>query len=290
MFAKVLSSRGALARPVALGLTSALGLMAAAQATAPAAECAEGAPEDAAPKHVKAWQDRWDKYAANNVTPGFQQPTSHRWLLQYEGKLARPNGEAPERFFVPLCGKTPELLHLSKSGIVAGVECVQDAIDQFASENGLVYDEGVRKASEGTLFRTQHPESGKPISIAKTDFFNLDSKWDGDGVKFDAAWDRAANVAVDPAMRADYGKVMAQQMAPGGRVLLVAFEYDQSKMSGPPFALREADVRQAYEPYFSVEQLERVDVTEENKGMKSRGVDELFEALYFLVRNDTPVA
>jgi len=78
----------------------------------------------------------------------------------------------------------------------------------------------------------------------------------GGGPAMDAVWDRGALVAVAPAMRRRYARVVAARMAPGGRMLLVATSYDVVTNSlaegtaplGPPFSVPEREVRSLYEP------------------------------------------
>ena len=63
---------------------------------------------------------------------------------------------------------------------------------------------------------------------------------------FDRIWDRAALIAIDPARRAEYTALEKRLLGPAGRILLAGFEYDQSKMQGPPWSLAEADVPGLY--------------------------------------------
>lgn len=82
----------------------------------------------------------------------------------------------------------------------------------------------------------------------------------GGGPAMDAVWDRGALVAVAPDMRRRYARVVAERIAPGGRMLLVTVSYDERDAgadAGPPFSVPEREVRRLYEPLgLSVRSLE----------------------------------
>ena len=42
----------------------------------------------------------------------------------------------------------------------------------------------------------------------------------------DAVWDRGALVAIEPSLRGRYASLVAERMAPGARMLVVAVSYD----------------------------------------------------------------
>lgn len=73
----------------------------------------------------------------------------------------------------------------------------------------------------------------------------------GGGPAMDAVWDRGALVAVAPDMRDRYARVVAERIAPGGRMLLVTVSYDEKEAgadAGPPFSVPDNEVRRLYEP------------------------------------------
>ena len=73
----------------------------------------------------------------------------------------------------------------------------------------------------------------------------------GGGPAMDAVWDRGALVAVAPDMRRRYARVVAERIAPGGRMLLVTVSYDEKEAgadAGPPFSVPDNEVRRLYEP------------------------------------------
>lgn len=132
----------------------------------------------------------------------------------------------------------------------------------------------------------------------------------GGGPAFDAVWDRGALVAVDPSMRSRYANVIAQRIAPGGRILLVTTEYEKreethdhggtntkegsgtdqeskkvsSKNSlGPPFSVSERDVRSLYEPLgLTVSVLGSEDATHTAPPRMASKITEMRETTYLV--------
>jgi thiopurine S-methyltransferase len=86
---------------------------------------------------------------------------------------------------------------------------------------------------------------------------------DCEGVQ--AVYDRAAIVALPPEMRQKYAAHLKAILPKGSRYLMVAMEYDQTKMPGPPFAVFEAEVRDLFADFESVELVETIEF--ERKGV-----------------------
>ncbi len=173
------------------------------------------------------WRERW-----RDGRLGWHQPQAHPMLVRHVGALALARGA---RVFVPLCGKTLDIGWLLARGFrVAGVELVETAVRQLFDQLGIepaVSDRGALKL---------YAAPGLDVFVG--DLFDLDAETLG---PVDAAYDRAALVALPAAMRADYAAHLAGITACAPQ-LLVAFDYDQRVMAGPPFALGEAAVKALY--------------------------------------------
>jgi len=100
----------------------------------------------------------------------------------------------------------------------------------------------------------------------------------------DAAYDRAALVALPPAMREAYAVSMGRLLTAGARALLVAFEYPQELKGGPPFSVDAAEIRRLFEPAFEVEQVERLDVLAANPRFAEFGIPALHETAFVMRR------
>ena len=136
--------------------------------------------------------------------------------------------DGKRRVLVPLCGKADDLAYLASRGHeVVGIELVEDAVRAFFSEHGLVPEvDGTRYSAAGiTLF------ARNVFDVTKQDVGPID-----------ALYDRAALVALPPDIRVKY---IAHLRAIAGHVpgLLVAIEYPQELLPGPPFSVPEAEVR-----------------------------------------------
>jgi len=209
-------------------------------------------------EHLKMWQDRW-KTAYQTERPGFHQISVNENLIAFrEELLAKPTGN---NILVPLCGKALDLIYLTQHGFVGGVEIAQEAIDQFAREQVLTYDEEVMKGSGNRLFAATVPKTGNQVAIGKFDFFNLPDGWSDNGAsgkhKFNACFDRASLVAIDPPMRKQYVQVMLEQLTEDGRILLVVFDHETHKSKGPPHSVNEQEVHELYGEHFDIKLLKK---------------------------------
>ena len=74
------------------------------------------------------------------------------------------------RFFIPLCGKSGDLLHLYKAGhTVTGVEGVPFVVEQFFRENQLDFSKTSLPEVKGWRFQTKDSR----LTIFACDYFSL---------------------------------------------------------------------------------------------------------------------
>ena len=211
------------------------------------------------------WHNRWE----NNLT-GFHLNEVNPNLKANWSVL---NLKSDSRIFVPLCGKSLDLIWLAEQGHqVIGCELSELAVEAFFSENKLT----VERSQIGDLELWQSDQ----ISIFCGDIFNLTPELVG---KIDAVFDRASLIALPPAMRQDYAAKMSEltQSAPK---LLITLEYDQSKMDGPPFSVLESEVKALYEAKYQVKQLSAQDVLANNEKFKEKGLTYMNECSYQLTK------
>ncbi len=212
------------------------------------------------------WIERWER-----AEIGFHQDEVNPWLARYWSRIAPAPGS---KVFVPLCGKSLDMVWLRKNGHpVVGVELSPLAVESFFDELGV-------SPSTAHTGRFQQCEADG-IRILCGDFFDM-TQADLDGVE--TVFDRASLVALPPEMRQRYAQHMLDILPAGTRTLLVTFEYDQALMSGPPFAVTPDEVHALYDKRARVELLERADVLEENDRFKARGLERLHENIFLLTR------
>jgi len=198
------------------------------------------------------WHERWAKHEI-----GFHMPKPHAALERYWSSLKLTAGS---RVFVPLAGKSLDLVWLARAGHrVVGIELSSVAVDEFKAE---------------------HPGE-RAIDLRCGDFFDLTPDTLG---QIDAIFDRASLVALPPTMRRDYAAHITALSKPGTQTLLVTMEYEQSQMKGPPHAVLESEVQSLYGAHHHIETLERIEVLADYPRMIERGVTTLAERIYRLTR------
>ncbi len=167
------------------------------------------------------------------------------------------------RVFVPLAGKSLDMLWLAAQGHrVLGVELSALAVEQFFAENALVPER--RETRYGV-----HHTAGT-IELVCGDAFALD-----EDILADCAgvYDRAALIALPPALRARYVDELYVRLPHDCRGLLITLEYPQHEKSGPPFSVPEAEVRARFAPHWDLDLLERRDLLAHEPGFGASTLD-----------------
>jgi len=212
------------------------------------------------------WHERWER-----AEIGFHQQEINVHLQQFWNRLEL---QPDQRVFVPLCGKSHDLLWLAGEGHpVTGVEISPVAVEAFFRENGLQ----PRRWREGAFEIWEADE----IRILLGDFFALEPRH---LVDVAGVYDRASLIALPPALRERYAHKLEAILPAGIQVLLVTLEYDQTVLSGPPFAVGEGEVRALYAPTHEVELLYIRDALSEESRWRQRGLTWLLEKVYRLAQ------
>lgn len=211
------------------------------------------------------WHERWE-----SGRTGFHQDEANRYLVQYWDRLAV---ETPKKVFVPMCGKSKDMLWLRNLGYeVIGVELSPVAVRDFFKENNL----NAESSKQGAFERWECDG----IVILCGDIFKVTSR-DLEGVG--AVYDRAAIIALPPDMRRDYANHLHTILPQRTKSLLVTIDYPQDQRSGPPFSVPDDEVRDLFCDGFKVEQI----VSEDAKKQGDRigdSVDYLNENAYLLTK------
>jgi thiopurine S-methyltransferase len=193
------------------------------------------------------WHQKWERGEI-----AFHQSQANSLLVANFERLHLAKGS---RVFLPLCGKTLDIAWLLARGFrVVGAELSEIAINELFQSLGLQ----PQIAKVGTLLYY----SAEDIDIYVGDIFDLTAQTLG---PVDANYDRAALVALPAAVRELYvAHLMGiTQAAPQ---LVIAYEYDQSLVEGPPFSVSEDEIRQHYGAAYTLTALETRDVKGGMKG------------------------
>jgi len=213
------------------------------------------------------WLQRWEREEI-----GFHQDEVNPYLHQYWRELFPDHSS---KVFVPLCGKSRDMLWLRKLGHpVLGVEFSAIAVQAFFEENGY---QPQHTSSQGF----QHCEADN-IHILCGDYFDL-GKADLAGVH--AVYDRASLVALPPEMRERYASHLVDILPSGTQILLLTFDYPQTEMPGPPFAVSVSEVESLYGSRAEIRLLAQHDALPENPRFRERGLSRLQENIFLLTLN-----
>lgn len=209
------------------------------------------------------WHDRW-----KNRQIGFHQDKINPYLEKYWPVVDQTK---TERVFVPLCGKSSDLLWLSEQGFeVIGVELSQIAVEEFFSDNNLQYE--VKTVDKLTYYETEN------ISIICGDFFDLTRDSLG---KVSYVFDRASQIALPADMRDAYCSHLSAITA-DAKLFVITMEYDQNAMQGPPFSVPEDEIYKHYASNYKINRLETCDLLEVQPHFKEKGLKQLLEKVYLL--------
>lgn len=217
------------------------------------------------------WQNRW-----RNGQIGFHQPSVDGSLRSHWPQLSlrRSNRGEESRVFVPLCGKSLDLLWLRDQGhFVTGVELSATALEAFCMENGVP----ARRRSEGDF----DVYEAANLWLLRGDFFKLTPALLGETA---AVYDRAALISWASDLRSAYADHVAALLGPRTEMLLITLEYLQEQMPGPPFSVPHDEVERLYSRNFKIRELARQDILASESRFRSRGVTALSEVCYQLVR------
>jgi thiopurine S-methyltransferase len=164
------------------------------------------------------WHHRW---ASNQI--GFHEAAANPLLVAHFNALGL---EQRARVFLPLCGKTLDIDWLLSGGYhVVGVELSALAVAQLFERLGV--SPIVRRV--GAL----ECHSTAALDVFVGDVFELRAEALG---SVDAVYDRAALIALPPAMRLRYVR----------HVRFVTLEYNQQVMEGPPFAVAAGELDELF--------------------------------------------
>lgn len=209
------------------------------------------------------WGDRWQ---AGQI--GFHQSAVTGALEEFGEQVFGPD---PGRVLVPLCGKTLDMVHLAdRAELVMGVEFVEQAVQEFFDEQNLVPE---LDAGPPLIYTSAN------YVLFASDIFLVDAEHTG---LIDSVFDRAALVALEPETRNRYAEHLTSLLPLGANVLLVTFDYDQSLMNGPPFAVSDTEVVSLFGECFHIEHLRTRDVLDER--FRERGLTAMTESTFAMTR------
>ena len=210
------------------------------------------------------WHERW---ALDEI--GFHKKDLNPFLLEHWPSL---NASENDSIFVPLCGKSLDLLWLSQQcRKVVGIELSQKAVEDFFASNGMTPE--IIQSEHFSLYQAEN------IHIFCGDIFQLEQV---DIADCTLIYDRASLVAFPPEMRKLYVKKLDELFSFPHKRLLITFDYDQQLMNGPPFAVSPSEVSDLLDSHYRIKRLESASIIEQNQRFKERGLSSLFEHVFVI--------
>lgn len=192
------------------------------------------------------WQRAW-----KNSQTDFTQKSPNPMLINHFKDL---NLSKKTRVFVPLCGKSIDMLWVVDQGFdVIGVELAEIAVKQFFAENNLQATVSLNPTNP-RLICYQTDIKDRHLKIWVGDIFDLSAN---DLGQIDAIYDRGALVALPDNMRLRYTQqIMALSLC--ANQLLLSFSYDGEKRRDdnhhnlPPFLVTQSQLEQYYAQYYEI--------------------------------------
>jgi thiopurine S-methyltransferase len=210
------------------------------------------------------WIERWQ---AGQI--GFHLAHTNPWLERCWQQL---EVAADARVFVPLCGKSLDLLWLRAQGHeVVGVEVSRQAVQDFFAENDL----------QAQVDRVEGFERWQcdGITLLVGDYFALRAEMLGEVA---AVYDRASLIALPQELRRRYVQKKQELFATPLPTLLITLEYEQRQMQGPPFSVDYSEVQALYAGRYSISQVISEERLDAEPHFRSKGLTSLLESVYLL--------
>jgi thiopurine S-methyltransferase len=210
------------------------------------------------------WRERWQKQDI-----GFHQPAIHELLQKHWSRLALGAGS---QVFVPLCGKSLDMVWLAEQGhSIVGAELSEIAIDGFFAERGL--EPTVRSAGNFVV------KSAGPYELWCGDIFEMAPEA-ANGIA--GVYDRAALVAFPADEQERYAGKLKELVPAAAPILLITLDYAAEQMTGPPFAVPRGQVDRLFAGSHAIIELECRDALDSNPRFRQRGLTALEECALLL--------
>ena len=178
------------------------------------------------------WLDIWNKGMI-----GFHASEYHPKLIEHLSKFTLKD---KPHTFVPLCGKSLDMLYLVEQGHhVTAVEICPIAVESFFKENSIEFTK--EENDHHACYRSEK------LTIYCGDYFTLNKNYIG---HIDFVYDRASNIALPYKMRTEYYKKMAELTSTDSQFLIINFEHDNENVPGPPFSVKSDEIITHYQNLF----------------------------------------
>lgn len=184
----------------------------------------------------KSWIHKWEVIFKD--TPPWQLNGVNSYLEKHFKHFENANCKT---VFVPLCGKTVDLIYFSKNKIdVVGVELSSYSIELFFQENNLKFTK--EEKDDFIIYKKVKEEDEGTITIYCGDIFKLNID------PVDSIFDRASLYALGPEIREKYVEKILSLLKPNG-IWFGLIYYLEGKTKGPPFSISVDQIKKYFNSY-----------------------------------------
>ncbi len=212
------------------------------------------------------WLKKWEVHQI-----GFHQDSYHPFLEKFWNEFTQDK----KTVFVPLCGKSKDMLFFASQGHkVIGVELSDIAVKEFFTENNIGYEVLIR--DDFQVYKST--DQSDDITIYCGDIFNLT---DRDLKNIGYIYDRAALIALPHEMRLEYAQFMSGFK--NINYFLITIEFDNLEV-GPPFSIDAEMVNDYLGDTFKIETALQKEVPLEKAGVHKGKITCFQSNLFYLSR------
>jgi len=210
------------------------------------------------------WHKVWER---NSI--GFHQSELHPFLEEVLKPLLSTDDKS---VFVPLCGKSLDMVWLAERMEVVGSELSEIACRDFFSEKKL--QPSITVEDNFCLYQYDN------ITLYQGDFFALKAKQFN---TFDWIYDRAALIALPKEMQQLYVSHLTSFIEENTKLILVSLEFPEEEMSGPPFPILGTDLENLFKG-FNIESIYTHELADKRFAQRRFDVSKLVERAYIISR------
>jgi len=208
------------------------------------------------------WHKVWER---NSI--GFHQEQLHPFLEEVLKPLLTTTEQS---VFVPLCGKSLDMVWLAEHMNVVGSELSEIACRDFFLDKGLQPIVTTDDSFQVYQFNN--------IALYQGDFFALKAN---KFTAFNWVYDRAALIALPKDMQQQYVDHLTSYLQDGTKLILVSLEFPEEELSGPPFPVFAADIEKLFKGY-KVECVYTHELADKQFAQRRFNVSKLVESAYII--------
>ena len=210
------------------------------------------------------WHQRWQQDKI-----GFHLAEANPLLVKYGSDLGLFSGD---EVFVPLCGKSLDMIWLREQGyFVVGIEVSDLALKSFFESNKIPFRN--LQAGEFNIYQANG------YMLYSGDFFALNAAVIQ---SCKLVYDRASLVAFPEEIRTQYVHHLLSIIPDEASIFLITLEYPQEQMTGPPFSVPKSEIESLFGDRYNLEILSEKEVLADHDHFQQQGLTSLLETAILL--------